>query len=354
MSNNNVFSIFLVSFLSLLLGFPPNLWAQGAGFGSNEKPGEQSAPSRLRERKNLNDDANQGNEFKIDVSVVGAVSNPATFYVPIQTRLSDLLAMIEGPLPEGSLRRIEIRGRKGKVKPVDFLRFQLKGELSQNPYLQAGDVVFVGFNQNAVRILGAVRHQGEYDLVDDEKTLSQLIDFLGGFTVGFDKSGIFRISRVGDGNDRLLELSYEDAMRLPLKDGDIIQVPHVSEKNVNYRLRSRSLPGEVVRHTQLEEKIFIVGGVRMPGRFDYSPDITLREYISMAGGFQPLGKRSDIKIVPTVGKIQTVKYNSGANLQLNPGDVVDVQEKVIPPQFWISLMVTIASVGLSAVAILRN
>ena len=38
---------------------------------------------------------------------------------------------------------------------------------------------------------------------------------------------------------------------------------------------------------------------------------------------------------------------------VNPGDTIVVPEKSVPPQFYYSLMTTIASVGLSAAALFR-
>jgi len=89
----------------------------------------------------------------------------------------------------------------------------------------------------------------------------------------------------------------------------------------------------------LEDKVHILGEVRSPGSFDYSPSRRLIDYIGDAGGTTERSKLGEIRLVrgsaisPQVTKLNlndTIKHASEAgNPVLQPGDIVYVPSKVI-------------------------
>lgn len=334
----------------------------GGGMGSAMKPISPAARSP-RPRFSLSGDSAVSNfkndtpnniRFNIEVSATGAVVKPGTYRIPVLSRLTDALGAASGALPEGSLRTIVVNAATtGKSTTYDLNRFFMRGDLSQNPYIQEGDSIFVNFKTKAVKVYGPVRNQGEYDLTV-EKTYGQFIDFLGGYTTGFDPSGEFSVLRVGEGKTGVMRYKMAQIQNLELKNGDVIMVPHLSRSHVQYNLFINDLPGESVQYPELEKRVYVVGGVAAPGAIDYYPHLTARDYINLAGGLRPLAIRNSVQIVPRAGKPMKLAYDQTPNYNLNPGEVIDIRERLIPPQFWISLFVTISSVALSAVAILKK
>ncbi|MCX7796745.1 MAG: SLBB domain-containing protein, partial [bacterium] len=116
------------------------------------------------------------------VFITGAVSNPGTVTVKALTRLQEAINLAGGILPNGSYRRIQItrvKDNKKKILTVDLYRFYKKGDISQNPYLEAGDVKYVPVMRESVKVLGEVRNPGEYEIVEGDR-LKDIIEMAGG------------------------------------------------------------------------------------------------------------------------------------------------------------------------------
>ena len=84
-------------------------------------------------------------EVKNRVVVMGQVAKPGSYYLAGGERLIDVLSAAGFPTPQAKTNEIGIiRQGAGKptVTPVDLDKFK-KGDMSQNPALLAGDVVYV-------------------------------------------------------------------------------------------------------------------------------------------------------------------------------------------------------------------
>jgi len=81
-------------------------------------------------------------------------------------------------------------------------------------------------------------------------------------------------------------------------------------------------------------RIFVLGQVEEPGTFAYTPNMTVIEAITLAGGFSQLASRNSVKVSRTVNGKETVlkvavgsiSDGSTANVRLLPGDIVYVPE----------------------------
>jgi polysaccharide biosynthesis/export protein len=84
-------------------------------------------------------------EVKNRVVVMGQVAKPGSYYLATGERLIDVLSAAGFPTPQAKTNEIGIiRQGAGKptVTPVDLEKFK-QGDMSQNPVLLAGDVVYV-------------------------------------------------------------------------------------------------------------------------------------------------------------------------------------------------------------------
>ncbi len=84
-------------------------------------------------------------EVQSRVVVMGQVGKPGSYYLAPGERLIDVLSAAGFPTPQAKTNEIGIiRQGEGKptVTPVDLEKFK-KGDMSQNPALLAGDVVYV-------------------------------------------------------------------------------------------------------------------------------------------------------------------------------------------------------------------
>ncbi|MCB9637572.1 MAG: polysaccharide biosynthesis/export family protein [Myxococcales bacterium] len=95
-------------------------------------------------------------------------------------------------------------------------------------------------------------------------------------------------------------------------------------------------PAVVVKVTEFNsKKIFVFGEVSKPGRFDYTPGLTLIQVIAMAGGFGRRAARNDTRLFRTLegGMRKVYRIPLGAldrrrflNRYLRPGDMIYVPE----------------------------
>jgi polysaccharide export outer membrane protein len=74
-------------------------------------------------------------------------------------------------------------------------------------------------------------------------------------------------------------------------------------------------------------KIYVTGEVRDPGGFAFAPGITVRQAISMAGGFTANASTGKLRIVRSVaGRAKELKV--GIDDAVEPGDTILVKEKI--------------------------
>ena len=101
-------------------------------------------------------------QFK--VTVVGDVRQPGLVVATPATRVSEAINLAGGANTTANRRRIVIMRGEERL-PVDLLAFYAEGNLDANPFVDGGDVVFVGVQDpsNVVAIYGAVNRGGEFD-----------------------------------------------------------------------------------------------------------------------------------------------------------------------------------------------
>ena len=154
--------------------------------------------------------------------VSGEVERPGTLQVTATHRLHEAILATGGVTPRGSVRHIRLT-QNGVMREVDLLLFELKGDISQNPFLQEGTRIHVPPRRPAVTLQGAVRRPGEYELRDGG-SLRELLDLTGGLAPT-GAAGEARLTRVGsDGRKETISLDVRNG-DVPLQGGDALYVP---------------------------------------------------------------------------------------------------------------------------------
>ena len=345
-----------------------------------------------------------------EITVSGEVDRPGTMLVTATRRLHDVILEAGGVTPRGSMRRVLVR-RKADAE-FDLLRFELKGDLSQNPFVEEDLRIVVPPKGPSVTLAGAVRRPGEYEIGPDG-SLAALLALVGG--LGQAAAGAeARLTRVGaDGRKETLALDVPTAILPPadvkLQAGDALFVPPLSvlqdvvevrgafvgtadssktsvagkativqrfELAQGDRVRDivqraggaaayadlrlavierggqtgprQRIPvdlqrllvdkdeaqnvllqnGDVLQLPIVEDKIYVVGEVKLPGGFDYRPDLTPREYVTLAGGPTNRAKLRATSVIFRNGRA----YAMADAPPLEPGAVVTVPEVAV--KWW--------------------
>lgn len=197
-----------------------------------------------------------GDPRPIGISISGAVRNPGFYRVYSSQRVSDVIDLAGGILPEGSTRRIVLSGGPNSI-PIDLDRALFLGDESANPYLYAGYHLNIPVRStDAVQVLGEVVRPREIEL-RPEDDLNTLLRLAGGLTANADSVGI-----------RQLGQSEQNAWQSgSIKAKDIIFVPS--------RIKDETLG------------ITVLGEVNRPGHFSMQSDLTLSKALELAGGYGP-------------------------------------------------------------------
>ncbi len=96
------------------------------------------------------------------------------------------------------------------------------------------------------------------------------------------------------------------------------------EKLITNQLKGRYLVDPKVTVTIDEYRQFFVNGmVKSPGGFPYQPGLTIRQAVSLAGGFQDRADRDKIMVIHDDDK---TPHNEGLGTPVEPGDTITVEE----------------------------
>jgi protein involved in polysaccharide export with SLBB domain len=162
-----------------------------------------------------------------EVVLSGEVERPGSIQSSALRRVHDLLLAAGGITPRGSARRVVVHTRTDQ-KEADLLRFELQGDLAQNPLVEEGMRVHVPPRGGYVTLSGAVRRPGEYEIGSDG-SLSELLALTGGVRQNAAATEARLTRMLPDGRQETVSLDLTKALAkpadVPLRAGDVLFVP---------------------------------------------------------------------------------------------------------------------------------
>lgn len=261
------------------------------------------------------------------VLVMGEVYYPGTYYAMPVERVSQIIAKAGGITPNGSKINIKLIREKETLE-VDIEKFENEGDITANPFVQSGDKIYVPPITNSIQIKGAVFGRGEYRLrtsvttierertstgiyeLRDNERIKDVLKRAGGITPWADLDNAYIERKIPNAssikipiNLRKLLLENDLSYNLELKNGDIIYIP------------------------EIEDNIYVNGEVVNPQAIKFQSNLTISQYIAMAGGYTKYADGKKVYIIRKGKKITPLK-----NFELAPGDIIYVPR--IPLKFW--------------------
>ena len=182
----------------------------------------------------------------IQVFVLGNSYSPGAYTVSSLSNISNILFFSGGPTENGSLRNIDVK-RAGKiVSTFDFYDLLVNGNTIDDVRLQSNDAIVINPIGKKVKILGEVKNQATYELLDGEN-FGDLIKFSSGFTNLSDKERITLGTIAENGERFFANYTLEDIASISLKDGDEIFVHKLSNtpRNIVKIYGEIATPGSV-------------------------------------------------------------------------------------------------------------
>jgi len=210
------------------------------------------------------------------VAIAGEVKRPAIYEIQVGTRLADVVTLAGGVTPTSYLKRVQIvralPNAERATLDVDLTAHYLRGDETNNPLINAGDLVLIHPADprvyNIVKVAGAVRYPGAYEL-----------------------KPMMRISQLLPA-DKLLPEAYTERVEVARRKSDLtMEVLSVDLKKAwsgdpNEDLLLRPLDEVTVRTELKSARTVVLGGqVMRPGVYTIADGEKLSSVLERAGGF---------------------------------------------------------------------
>ncbi len=130
-----------------------------------------------------------------------------------------------------SVRNVEVTSIDGTKKVYDLFKAKRFGDMSQNPYIKAGETVTVKRVERKVTIRGAVERPDVYELLEGEN-LKELVDYYGGGLSDFADTSRIELIRynTSDKNSNTVYLTEKNIEEnLELKDHDSVLITAITD-----------------------------------------------------------------------------------------------------------------------------
>lgn len=286
-----------------------------------------------------------------DITVEGEVAKPGQFVFVDNTTLEDAIMMAGGLLESASTARIDVSRR---IKnPASMEQSNIIGEVYtfafKDGYILDGkadfilepyDKVFVrrspGYvSQANVTISGEVVFPGDYNLTQKEERLSNLVQKAGGLNNWAYVKGAKLLRKMNEEEKRRLD-AVEDMTDNIGDEMEINDIDRSTIYSVGIDLeQALANPGSdadlVLREgdqliiPEYLNTVKISGNVMFPNTVVYNPDMTVKDYVQMAGGYGFRSKKNKSYVIYLNGTIQKASQNSKNVIE--PGCEIVVPEK---------------------------
>ena len=202
----------------------------------------------------------------ISVFIIGEAYKPGKYTLSGLSSITNALFVSGGVNENGSLRNIQLKRNNEIITTYDFYDFLINGSSETEANLQDGDVLFIPFIENRVRLGGAFKRPHIYEFKQGE-TIGDAIKFAGGFMSNVAPDAQIEINSV-DSNlfeRRIRYISRNSTLNNSLVNEDIITI---SSKSI-LQPQIMTITGEVVN----------------PGQYSIIDGDTVLDLINRAGGY---------------------------------------------------------------------
>lgn len=279
------------------------------------------------------------------VSILGEVKYPGNYeYLPSDS-LYRMLELAGGTLETAYLDSVEIIRFSDDKLSRKSLYVNLSGYPKEsNVALRRGDIVMVRripkiFPEETVEVRGEFRFPGVYRIEPKKTRLRDIIQLAGGLTekASLEEAVVIRSSAARFIDPRVFASDNpedDDAQYLKARLRERAGRMSVNIKAlVLENAESENIllePNDIIEVPRFRNYVNVIGRVIEPGNIEYQSNLTVKDYIRLAGGF---GKRAD------EGRVSVIKPNTGDVIEaskvktLEPGDTILVPE--LPRKPWL-------------------
>lgn len=260
----------------------------------------------------------------IEVFVTGEARQPGKLLLNGLATAFQALYAAGGPTERGSLRHVRLLRANRLVAEIDFYRFLLEGDRSQDLPLENGDTLHIPVIGPVVTVRGEVRREARYELKGGER-LRDALELAGGLRPGAYTPTLHLERIVGNERRTLVSLSAQEFLQQPdhpqnweLQDGDVVSVLSVLPE----RFQVVSIEGPVAR----------------PGDYGWAPGMRVADLLHKAQGIrEPIyWQRGNIYRVRPDYTVEVLAFDVRQALEGNPEHNLELRERdrvvLYPPE----------------------
>jgi len=285
------------------------------------------------------------------ISVDGEVARPGAFVFAENTTLEDAIMLAGGLLESASTVKIDVTRRIKDAESTEQTEniaeiytfsfkdgYVLDGEAGF--VLEPYDHVFVRKSpsyteQTSVEIRGEVTFPGSYTMTKRTERLSDLVEQAGGINQWAYVKGA-RLSRQMDAEEKARLRSTLEVLDSAKDSLDVTTIMTDERYYVGIDLEgalanpggSADLvlrEGDVLIVPQYNNTVKITGNVLYPNTVTYDPDMTVNDYVTMAGGYGFRSKKSKAYIIYMNGTVTRARRFSAGVVE--PGCEIVIPKK---------------------------
>lgn len=334
---------------------------------------------RVGERSN-NPYLREGDVIQIDpsdklVSILGYVKYPGVYEFVENESVKHLIDIAGGLLDNARDDTIEVSGFLNNNYTISSKYYSLDFIQNNNIKLNKGDRVIIRRKpeyriDRYVTVSGFVKYPGVFKIIKDKTKLSDLLlNEAGGFLEKASLPDAFIVRNSGSDEP---DPEFERLKAIPRADMNDDEYDYLKARSRQkkgkmvvdfYRLFSNKdqsedlilREGDEIVVPEKVDYITLVGQVLKPGNIIYKPDLSVDQYIDLAGGFGWRAVKGDIRVI----KSNTGEWLDADDVdELSPGDIIWVPEDPPAPKFWdvfqtsLTILGQVATVVAATVAVI--
>jgi len=255
------------------------------------------------------------------ILVTGEVQNPGSYNATPVERVSQLIFKAGGITPMGSKANIKLIRNDSVQTEINIEKFEMEGDLSNNPYVESGDIIFVPVAKGMITVKGAVFGRGETKLRTSALTTEKERVSEGVYELNPDDRVSTMITKAG-GITPWADLSSAYIERLDIEKGirtkvavDLYKLYFRNDSAQDLTMNN----GDILIIPPLNTLVYVQGEVTNPGSFLFTPNLRSNDYIGQAGG-----PTNYANMRRTYVRRLNKKIGAKNNPLVEPGDIIFV------------------------------
>lgn len=246
----------------------------------------------------------------IKVTVLGEVKSPGSYTIPSLATAFNALYLSGGPNDIGSMRNIEIIRNGRVINRLDIYDFLVKGDQKGNVNLHDQDIIRIPAYQVRVSLDGQVKRSGLFEIKPGE-TIENLLEFGGGFADSAYTASITAY-QITDAEQKIIDIDQSQFSKYKPGRAESFLVKKIITRFIN--------------------RVSITGAVYLPGDFELTEGMTLKDLIVKSRGLKEdayngrgliLRNREDLS--PEYVSFNPIEVMQGSSsISLKPNDKVSI------------------------------